>query len=192
MDITICVATCGEDWWEELAQTRAIPSAKAQGVPVVSTHYKRKGLAAARNGAIRKVKTEWLMFLDADDELAPGYVEAIASASGDLRVGSLIEVRPDGSRTRIRLERRHIERMNPCHTGTAIRADMMADVGGFPGLFPRWEDWAIFLRAFRRGATIEHVPEAEYLQHWRADSMVRTVADVCDPKQLHADIREWA
>ena len=65
-------------------------------------------------------------------------------------------------------------------------------VGGFPGLFPRWEDWAIFLRAFRRGATIEHVPEAEYLQHWRADSMVRTVADVCDPKQLHADIREWA
>lgn len=192
MDITICVATHGDDKWKRIAQEWAIPSAEAQGVPVVVSHYRKRGLAASRNGALRKVETEWVMFLDADDELEPGYVEALGRAGGDLRVGSLVEVKPDGSRGRIRLERRNIEKVNPCHVGTAIRTETLRDLGGFPTQFPRWEDWAVFLRAFRRGASIVHVPDAVYLQHWRPDSMGRTVVDVCDPYALHDEIRAWA
>ena len=189
MDLTICVATAGGEWWRNLAKTRAIPSAKAQGVPVVTAHYRK--VPDARNAAARKVETEWMMLLDADDELAPGYVDAIAKAEGDLRVGALTYVHPDGTRQPVELSGRDMEGTNRCHIGTAIRTEMFWDCGGFPG-FIRWDDWALFLRAYRRGATIEHVPDAEYLAHVRPDSMMRTVAQVTNPRTLHAEIRAWA
>lgn len=190
MDLTICVATAGDEWWRKLAKSRAIPSAKAQGVPVVTTHY-RSGVTDARNAAARKVQTEWMMFLDADDELAPGYVEAIGRATGDLRVGALTYLYPDGRRESIDLSRRNMERSNRCHIGTAIRTETFWSCGGFPG-FVRWDDWAIFLRAYRRGARIEHVADAEYLAHVRPDSLMRTVHKVANPRELNRKIYRWA
>ena len=73
MDVTICVATFGDPTWQTLARTRAVPSAEAQGVPVVHVHGRT--LHAARNAAVEQAQTEWVIHLDADDELTAGYVQ---------------------------------------------------------------------------------------------------------------------
>ena len=87
MDATVIVATHGDPKWITLARERAIPSAEKQGVAVL--HYHGESLSEARNFAASQVDTEWLCFLDADDELAPGYFEAMDKATGDLRAPSV-------------------------------------------------------------------------------------------------------
>jgi hypothetical protein len=66
-NVTVAVATYGAAAWTRLAQTRAIPSARALSVPVV--YYHGYDLQNARNQALAKVETEWVIHLDADDEL---------------------------------------------------------------------------------------------------------------------------
>ena len=76
MDVTIVVGTYGHRQWIDLAHERAIPSAVRQDVPVVYRH--EDTLADARNEAIRSARTEWVIVLDADDELGEGYVPALS------------------------------------------------------------------------------------------------------------------
>ena len=185
--VSIIVATFGSSQWARLADERAIPSALAQGCQVVIEHGAT--LADARNHAAGQATGNWLVFLDADDELEPGYAASVLRGSGDLRVSPLIEV-DRGRRRRVRLASRYIEVLNPCHVGTAIRRRMFESCGGFPE-FEAWEDWGLFLRAHRRGATIEHLPadRPAYLATVRPDSMNRSPFDRED---LHDRIRAWA
>lgn len=59
------------------------------------------GVSKARNTGMEKAAGDYLMFLDADDELAPGALEKtmeIALAEGcDIVAGTCLRVRPDGS-----------------------------------------------------------------------------------------------
>lgn len=184
MDVTICVATFGNRRWAELAQRRAIPSAQRQSVPVVAVHGRT--LAAARTACAQQATTEWLIHLDADDTLTGGYVDAMSEATGDLRAPALVEVHGTTERP-VDLTGRDIEQMNPCCIGTAIRRDMVLDIGWSD--WPAWEDWALFLTAARRGAVIEHVPGAVYRATVSAGSRNRRVPN---PLQLHAAIRAAA
>ncbi len=185
--VSIIVATFGAPHWAALAHQKAIPSALDQGCQVIIEHGPT--LADARNHAAGQATGDWLVFLDADDELEPGYAASVLQGSGDLRVSPLVEI-DDGTRRPIRLERRHIEVTNPCHVGTAVRRRMFDACGGFPDL-EAWEDWALFLRAWRRGATIEHLPadRAAYIAHVREGSMNRRQFD---REALHDRIRAWA
>ena len=184
--VTIIVATFGRGW-AGVGFERAIPSAMEQGCQVIIEHG--PSLADVRNHAARTATGEWLVFLDADDWLDDGYAESILDGVADLRVSPLIE-HTDNMTRRIRLQRRHIETLNPCHVGTAIRREMFLDLGGFPG-FSAWEDWALFLRAHRLGATIEHLPadRPAYNALAREGSMNRREFD---REALHAEIHAWA
>lgn len=184
--VSIVVATYGSPEWSALAYQRAIPSAMEQGCQVVIEHGDT--LAGARNHAAAQASGDWLVFLDADDELAPGYVDAMLAGWGGLRVPTLVEVSPDGREDVVITYRRNMERLNCCPIGTAIRRDVFFGCGGFPD-FPAWEDWALFLRAYRRGEGIGYVPRAVYRAHVNPDSRNRTVDD---PRGLHAEIRAWA
>jgi hypothetical protein len=185
-DVSIIVATFGAGW-AGMGFERAIPSAMEQGCQVVIEHG--PSLADARNHAGWSATGEWLVFLDADDWLDDGYAASILDGVADLRVSPLIE-HVDNTTRRIRLSRRHIETLNPCHVGTAIRREMFCDLGGFP-VFPAWEDWALFLRAYRLGATIEHLPadRPAYNALARQGSMNRREFD---REALHAEIKAWA
>jgi len=180
VDVSIVIATFGSSSWLQTAQRVALPSALAQNVPVIVRHG--ESLSSTRNEAAMLATSQWLIFLDADDELAPGYVEAMSQSSGDLRVPRLML---DG--VEVDLRRRQIERMNPCPIGTAIERDRFFDVGGFPD-FDAWEDWALFLRAHRRGATIDHT-DAVYLARHDAAGRNSTVKS---PQRLRREIRTWA
>ena len=182
MDVTVCIATFGDRAWSDLAIATALPSAlwQEQDPPVAMTHGAT--LAEARNAAAAQADTEWLIFLDADDQLAPGYITAMAAADGDLRVPRLFL-----GDAEVDLTTRDIERTNPCPVGTAIRKDMLTDCGGWPA-WPAWEDWALFLRAARRGASIVHT-DAVYRAAANPSGRNSTVAN---PRGLHEEIRAWA
>lgn len=177
--VTLIVATYGSDEWRELGMR----TASAHG----ATHYHGVTLHGARNRAAEDADTEWLIYLDADDTLASGYLAAMMAATGDLRAPRLELHYPD--RVEVPdLASRDIERTNPCCIGTAIRRAVLLGCGGFPDL-PGWEDWWLFLRATRRGATITHVPGATYRQQMRPGSRNQMVPD---PAGLYRRIRETA
>ena len=91
MEVTVVVGTYGEGRWARMARSRAIPSAESQA-PVIHEHGKT--LAEARNTALERVETEWVIHLDADDELEPGYVEAMSTGTADLRAPAVRHVWP--------------------------------------------------------------------------------------------------
>lgn len=178
MEVTIAVATFGGVEWNRLAHERAIPSAEAQGVPVV--HYHGRDLTDARNVALAKVKTEWVIFLDADDELEPGYVEAMAKGSADVRGPVALYVTAGHER---RWQPRVYGHRHDCTAeclpegnwlliGSAVRTEMLREVGGFRD-FPWSEDWDAWLRCYLAGASFELIPDAVYRAHVRPDSRNR-------------------
>ena len=77
--VSIVIATCGSDDWSDLAWSRAYPSADAQEGrgEIVVEHYPDLTVSAARNAAAAHASGDVLVFLDADDELAPGYLTAL-------------------------------------------------------------------------------------------------------------------
>lgn len=178
LDVTVTVATFGDQRWLDLALERAIPSAKDQARVV---HSHRQNLADARNTALAQVETEWVIHLDADDELEPGYVEAMASGTADVR-GPLVRYMLDGHERNLWQPRvwghRHdceascLGDGNWLVVGSAVRTAMVRNVGGWRD-FPWSEDWDLWLRCWKAGATFELVRDAIYRAHVRPDSRNR-------------------
>jgi glycosyltransferase involved in cell wall biosynthesis len=190
-DFTICIGTFGGNEWVKLATERAIPSAEAQGVPVIHRHGET--LAQARNEALAMVKSEWVVFLDADDELSPGYVEALGGGTADLRAPAVSYVKHGRPR------RAYVPKVaghtHECSAeclpdgnflviGTAVRAALAREVGGFRE-FPWSEDWDLWLRCWRAGATIEAIPAAVYIAHVNQQSRNRA------PDRAFKDKAHW-
>lgn len=184
MDVTTIVATFGNQRvWVPLAEKAAASVDHGEVI-----RYHGKTLADARNTAARRATTEWLCFLDADDSLAPGYMEAMENATGDLRAPAISLVTGQSVTAPVTLEDRDIEELNPCVIGTLIRRELFMDLGGFKE-WRAWEDWCLFLRAYRSGAIIEHIPNAVYRITVRPGSRNNTVKD---GKRLHAQIKAEA
>lgn len=179
MDVTVAVATFGDASWVDLAERRAIPSAIRLGVPVLHVHGDT--LHDARNEACSRVDTEWVVHLDADDELDDQFLVAMAAGSGDLRVPSVRYVR-NGGRPAPVMPRvsghqhgctaRCLPWGNWMVIGTAVRADMVREVGGWRD-FPWSEDWDLWVRCWQAGAAVEATPDAVYIAHVRRDSRNR-------------------
>lgn len=179
MDVTVVVGTYGDASWQTLAESRAIPSAQALGVPVVHVHADT--LANARNSALAKVTAEWVVHLDADDELEPGYINALATGSADLRAPSVRYVR-DG-RLLVPGMPQVAGHTHACGggclphgnwlvVGTAVRTDLVCAVGSWWDE-PLYEDWSLWLRCWKAGATVEPIPAAVYRAHVRPNSRNR-------------------
>jgi glycosyltransferase involved in cell wall biosynthesis len=170
LDVSVVVATFGDRSWCDLAGRRAVPSALAQTLaPREVIPHHGTSLAQARNEAAAEATGEWLCFLDADDELDPGYLAAMTTATGDLRAPAVQYVHEDHEDPPVVFDDREIREMNPCVIGTLVRRDAFWTVGGF-GEWPVYEDWALFLALALRGAVIEHVPDAVYRAHVREGS----------------------
>lgn len=189
MEVSVIVGTFGPEHWVDLANARAIPSATAEGVEVIHRHGAT--IAEARNAGAAAASSEWLVFLDADDELEPGYIAAMAAADGDLRAPAVRYVTATEHPDPIILDGRNIDRLNPCVIGTALRRDMFDFVGGFWNE-RAWEDWSLFRRCWLAGAKLVHVPTAVYRAHVNPTGRNNTVSD---PVGLSRHIRrrhaEW-
>lgn len=197
MEVTVCTGTFGGSAWGELANGRARASIPAD-VPWVHTHA--GDLTQARNIALERVETEWVIYLDADDELEPGYVEAMEGGSADLRAPSVRYVQ-DGRSSRPRIPKvagHHHACTGDCLPegnwlviGTAVRADLLREVGGWRD-FPWSEDWSSWLRCWLAGATVEAVPDAVYRAYVRPDSRNRGGATQAEKIAAHKAIYDDA
>lgn len=157
MDVTVCVATFGDESWAALAQSRALPSVP-DGVP--SVHVHGATLHEARNGALAQVGTEFVAFLDADDELEPGYFDFTPTA--DVSV-PWVRYWPEGARRLNVAGHRHVCSAdcladgNYIVIGAVCRTGLLFDVGGFRE-WPCYEDWCLWARCWQAGASFADCP----------------------------------
>lgn len=191
LNVTICVATFGDPEWQALAESRAVPSAQSQA-PVV--RYHGESLHEARNACLEMVRSEWIVYLDADDELEPGYVTAMEKGSADVRGPMLRFIRNGHPRL---WQPRVAGHKHDCSTdcmpqgnfmaiGACVRADLLREVGGFEP-WPVYEDWALFLRCWKAGASFELVPGAIYRAHVNRGSRNRAPS-MAEKNRVHHEI----
>jgi GT2 family glycosyltransferase len=185
-DIAVCIGTYGDlDHWEHLVSTRSGPSVDRQTVrPTSYSRYHGPNLQEARNWAAETTirhpqltpRADWLCFLDADDELDDGYIEAMAAAAEGLEGDWLLQpatlgVYPDGRTDPhpIVIPAKPLLDGNFLVVSTLIRAEQFHRLGGF-GHWEMYEDWDLWIRAHRDGANIKPVPDAVLRVHVNPDS----------------------
>jgi glycosyltransferase involved in cell wall biosynthesis len=192
-EFTVVVGTCGDRYWPHLARRRAIPSAKVQARVV---HVHATDVATARNEGLNQVTTEFVVFLDADDELEPGFIEAMAGGFADLRVPAIRQVIhgvqhdpfiPQVSGHDHECEADCLRDGNWMVIGTAARAELVRNVGGFKSEWPVYEDYDLWQRMWLAGATIERMPTAIYRAHVQRVSRNRSMS-VRRRNQIHEQI----
>lgn len=192
---TVVVATFGDPEWRQLAQ-RAVRSAATQGVPVIHAHGET--LADARQRGLDQVETPWVVHLDADDELEPGYFTAMRQGTADIRC-PLIRFMIDGRQRNVwqpRVAGHRHDCTAECITsgagnwlpiGVFARVALLQAAGGWRD-WPVYEDFDLWMRALLEpGATCELVPGAVYRAHVRPDSRNRA-PDMAWKNEVHRQI----
>lgn len=182
MTITAAIASFGDDSWRKLAISRAVPSADAQSclAEVIHAHDPNGTIASVRNEVAAAVTGEWVLFLDADDELDANFSSAMTAAIKEHTAGlsreeqRLLLFTPRveyvmGARRRQRKQprfwpERDIRGSNWLVIGTLIHRDLFAQIGGFR-VYGWSEDWDLWARAFIAGARVVKVPDAIYVAH---------------------------
>lgn len=171
-NVSIVCSTFGNFKWQLQAQQRAIPNAKSFGVPVYYNHVSApNSLHVARNMGLSQVKTDWVVHIDADDELAPGFFEEMDNVDGDLRPPSVNHVYEKVT-FMPKVVGRHgvhthtcvgdcLEEGNWLVVGTVARTELLREVGGWKD-WKTFEDFDLWQRCWLAGATITPVPKAVY------------------------------
>lgn len=178
LDITVVIGTYGDEQYRRWARDRAVPSVP-ESVPVIHIHG--ESLAQGRNEGLSCVESEWVCFLDADDELTPGYFDAMATGTADLR-GPSVEYTQGDTPQRAYVPKvaghRHdctgecLPQGNWLVIGSVVRTELIRSIGGFRE-FEVYEDWDAWLRCWVAGATVEAIPAAVYRAYVRRDSRNR-------------------
>ena len=167
-ELTILICTHGDEEWDALARRRAYPSVSDQGAQIIVCYEPEMTLAQVRNHAATLSTTEWLCFLDADDELDFGYVDAMRRyADDDLLLApavKYIDPRRATAPACLPNEPGEMRVINRCVIGTLIRRSTFFAMGGFQE-WPCYEDWDLFLGAHLSGVPIVYVPDAVYKAH---------------------------
>jgi len=194
VDLTIIVGTFGDQKWSDLAKGRAVPSAESEDVRVIHNHGEvlesyGASLAACRNDAARKATTEFLLFLDADDEIEPGFVKAMGETNGDLRTPAVRYIRPGrGAARPMFWPEKNIQDSNYLIVSTLIRRELFWEVGGFEP-FDLYEDWCLFSRCIKAGATVTRVPDAICRVHIDPQSKHRYGSSRAEKLAAHHAVR---
>lgn len=192
--VTVAVCTYGDQEWIDLAE-RAVASAHGQA-PTVHVHAGT--LHDARNQALSQVNTTHIVYLDADDELEPGYIAAVAAGSADIRAPA-VRYRREGAHHCNRepyvpkvAGHAHdcvaecLQDGNWIIVGAWAPVELLRRVGGWRD-WPMYEDWCLWQRCWLAGATVEAVPAAVYRATVRPASRNRAPA-MSVKNEVHAQI----
>lgn len=168
--ISIVIGTFGDSRWRDLAMSRAYPSALAQGGDVEILPVHGETLAVARNEGAAAASGDWILWLDADDELGEGYLDAMYAALANVGpTDALLAPRVEWIHGRRAYPPRFMPRVdidagNWLVIGTVTSKREWSLAGGFEE-WPLYEDWALFARIQKAGGTVVEVPDAIYRAH---------------------------
>ena len=117
------------------------------------------GAGAARNLGAKHARAPWILFLDADDYLAPDALNKLLSASqegyfvySDWVTGKDIHKAPE-------FDCESYSELLPIPITSLIERSAFEDLGGFDENLPAWEDWDLFLGLVSNGLCGKRVPE---------------------------------
>lgn len=177
--ISVVIATCGSREWSDLAWSRAYPSVAhlhERYAEVIVEHIDGDAtVEQARNYGAAKATRPWLVFLDADDALAPDFIPKIvrrietdgnvplrlyAPAVSFVDLAQMTVTEPKIPNTHLTMPP-----LNHCAIGTAVARLTFEQVGGFREGYRPWEDYELWLRCIRAGCTVQYVEEAVYVAH---------------------------
>jgi len=169
---------------------------------VLVKHEPDASIAEVRNALGVEATGEWLCFLDADDELAPRYLEVIArqweriQKHGADRLALLSPqvsyVQLNGRRHAPKHHRKgNLQNDNFLVVGTLVQRDLFLKVGGFEDYPHGFEDWSLWAKCWKEGASVIQVVGAVYIAYLNPDSKHRKAwADRKWQLQMHNKIRE--
>ncbi|HEV7572885.1 MAG TPA: glycosyltransferase [Thermoanaerobaculia bacterium] len=138
------------------------------------------GLSAARNVGIAASNGDYLLPLDADNRLLPGFAaEAVALLDGDPAAGVAYGDRREfGARTGdVAVPELDLPRMlwsNYIDACAVVRRAVWSDIGGYD-VACELEDWDFWLGAAQRGWRFIHLPSPAFEYRVRPDSLLRRV-----------------
>lgn len=174
MRITLIIPTING---REGLLARALATVEAQTLPpsrvIVERDTERQGAATTRNHALSKVDTDWVAFLDDDDELYPHHLKTLArhvklSTVDVVYPGYDVAGGPDPVNCfNIPFDGSLLQQRNFIPVTTLCRTSKVRDVGGFQD-YPDengdpCEDWGLWLAMHADGAKFAHVP----VKTWR-------------------------
>jgi glycosyltransferase involved in cell wall biosynthesis len=175
VNVSVLVATYGDDEWKTIAE-RAMLSALGQGAQEIILHHEDNAtIAASRNASAEKASGDWLLFLDADDEIEPGYISAMHAAYNfndrALLTPAVRHVKKGRPGAPFFFDRGiSLREDNWLVVGTLVHKDLFWEVGGF-GDYPHgFEDFSLWSKCFRAGAQVIKVPDAVYVYHHNPQS----------------------
>lgn len=139
-----------------------------------------------RNSLAAEATGDYLCFLDGDDELAPGYVQAMQQTHKKEYKGEPLLLTPKVAyvvKGRMRPAKFWPETApwsgNWMVLGTLVPKDLFQEVGGWREWdrndWNEWDDWELWIRCQKAGARPVKVPRAVYIAHQEKTSRHRNL-----------------
>ena len=168
----VVIGTFGDPEWAD----RGVALAErkiAEGFTCVHVHG--SSLAEARNIGALYLDTDFVVFLDADDDLDAGYCEAMSKAAMTHGTGTIYQPATRGRVDGILddfpylIPQTNLYHRNYLVIGCGVSRLDFLHLNGFREL-EALEDWDLWIRMVIRGARVVRVPEAVYIVNVSANS----------------------
>ncbi len=173
--------------------TAAIVAGIAASDPRIKLErFERAGVSAARNHGLRSARSDWLLFLDADDILLPQALDSLTTVAAarpelDAVHCGWRRLAPNGEE----IERRPAEQGADLFELLAVtcpfvihaclvRRDRVVELGGFDEDLAIAEDWDLWQRLARAGARFGTADGCYAVYRMRADSASGRAAELLD------------
>ncbi|MDX2146347.1 MAG: glycosyltransferase family A protein [Planctomycetota bacterium] len=175
---------------------------EASGVPGLGSlrvhRQKNGGLSAARNSGVALAQGDWIVPLDSDDELEPGFLEACArAATRDPKLNVVAtgawfveedETTPSSLWCPVGFDVDSLGVFNAASCCTAmIRRSALEAVGGYDPTLSAYEDWDVWCALARLGgrASCATIPDPLVRVRIRQGSMLRSMT-IAEHERLRA------
>jgi hypothetical protein len=180
--VTVCLATIPQ---RRGLLLRALESVENQTVRpdavVIACDYERRGAAITKTQALVQARTEWVTFLDDDDQMFPYHLELLlkhARDSGtDVIYSSAEVVTWDGrvlpneegwGRYGLPFDAQRMREISYIQTPSLMKTEIAQSVGGFTAAGDSTcDEWNMYRAILDAGGTSSHLPQRTWRwHHW--------------------------